>query len=146
MPKLRFNTYGFNVGGPVKFKSGSEPKTFFFYNMEWRDLIQGGALRTNVPFTSTYGGNMNEALNFGGLLNTGQTVLHAPFSCQVSTAVQTRFANAGQALSGCKPDPNNPSSLIPDTTKQATFGGNVIAASLLDPNAQALLKAGIFPA
>ena len=41
--KLRFNTYGFNVGGPVDFRKSADHKTFFFYNMEWRDLIQGGA-------------------------------------------------------------------------------------------------------
>src|SRR5215468_8292541 len=127
MPKLRFNTYGFNAGGPVKFKSGSEPKTFFFYNMEWRDLIQGGALRTNVPFASTYGGNLNEAINFGGLLNTGQTTVHVPNFSSLSTAQQAKFTAAG--LSSGQPFPNN-----------------TIPTSLLDANAQALLKAGIFPA
>jgi len=127
MPKLRFNTYGFNVGGPVKFKSGSDPKTFFFYNMEWRDLIQGGSLRTNVPFPSTYGGNMNEALNFGGVLNTGQTNLHVPDFSTLSSAQQAKFTAAG--LSSGQPFPNN-----------------TIPTSLLDANAQALIKAGIFPA
>src|SRR5882762_1277445 len=39
--ELRFNTYGFNGGGPVDFWA-KEHKTFFFYNMEWRSLIQGG--------------------------------------------------------------------------------------------------------
>ncbi len=44
-PNLRFNTYGFNVGGPVfipKVYNKDRDKTFFFYNMEWRKLIQGG--------------------------------------------------------------------------------------------------------
>jgi hypothetical protein len=127
MPKLRFNTYGFNVGGPVKFKSGSDPKTFFFYNMEWRDLIQGGALRTNVPFTSTYNGDLNQAISFGGLLNTGQTTVHVPNFSSLSTVEQQKFTAAG--LSSGQAFPNN-----------------TIPASLLDPNAQALLKAGIFPA
>ena len=127
MPKLRFNTYGFNVGGPVEFKPSDSPKTFFFYNMEWRDLIQGGALRTNVPFPSTYGGNMNEALSFGGVLNTGQTTLHVPNFSTLSSAQQAKFTAAG--LSSGQPFPNN-----------------TIPTSLLDPNAQAVLKAGIFPA
>src|SRR5437764_2193595 len=127
MPKLRFNTYGFNVGGPVKFKSGSDPKTFFFYNMEWRDLIQGGALRTNVPFPSTYAGNMNEALNFCGVLNTGQTNLHVANFHTPSSAPQTEFTAAGLTSGG-------------------SFPNNTISVSLLDANAQALLKAGIFPA
>ena len=40
--EFRFNTYGFNVGGPVEFHHSDNPKTFFFYNMEWRSLVQGG--------------------------------------------------------------------------------------------------------
>src|SRR5277367_5289272 len=41
---LRLNVYGFNVGGPVSFGHLYNPdkkRTFFFYNMEWRPLIQG---------------------------------------------------------------------------------------------------------
>ncbi|PYQ39041.1 MAG: hypothetical protein DMG99_17145, partial [Acidobacteria bacterium] len=41
--ELRFHTFGFNVGGPVDFWA-KEHKTFFFYNMEWRRLIQGQTL------------------------------------------------------------------------------------------------------
>ncbi len=127
MPKLRFNTYGFNASGPVEFKPSDNPKTFFFYNMEWRSLIQGGALRTNVPFPSTYGGNLTEAINFGGLLNSGNTTVHVPDFSKLSTAEQAKFTAAG--LASGQPFPNN-----------------TIPASLLDPNAQALLKAGLFPA
>ena len=36
-PELRYNTFGFNLGGPVP-KIGHDKKTFFFYNMEWRRL------------------------------------------------------------------------------------------------------------
>jgi len=127
MPELRFNLWGFNVGGPVQFKHTDNPKTFFFYNMEWRKLITGGAFRTNVPFTSTYGGNLNEALSFGGLLNSGQTTVHVPNFSSLSTAQQARFTAAGLA------------------SGQA-FPNNTIPASLLDANAKALLAAGIFPA
>ena len=45
--ELRFHTYGFNVGGQVPFWK-SHP-TFFFYNMEWRSLIQGQMLNQTVP-------------------------------------------------------------------------------------------------
>jgi len=38
-PELRYNTFGFNLGGPVP-KIGHQQKTFFFYNMEWRRLVQ----------------------------------------------------------------------------------------------------------
>jgi len=58
-PELRLNTYGFNAGGPVtfgKFYNKDRNKTFFFYNMEWRKMIQTGSVNTTVPDPGTYGG------------------------------------------------------------------------------------------
>lgn len=115
-PKLRFNTYGFNVRGPVfipKLYNRSRERTFFFYNMEWRKLIQGGNVNTTVPPTSEYGGNF------------GPTQLTVPTASQLAPSILAKFAAAGLA-------PGQKFSQIP--------------TSLLDPNAQALLKAGIFPA
>src|SRR5690349_19821590 len=51
---LRFNDWGFNVGGPVEFKHTDNPKTFFFYNMEWRRYIKGGLFNVNTPLASIY--------------------------------------------------------------------------------------------
>jgi Carboxypeptidase regulatory-like domain len=138
--ELRYNLYGFNAGGPVtfgKFYNPNKTKTFFFFNMEWRKLIQGQTLNQPVPLPSTYGGDFSNAG-----FSIGQ--LHAPAVCQVSAAIQTQFASAGQALSGCTGG-------TPDPSKQVSFSNNVIPASLLDANAQALLTAGgkyggIFPA
>src|SRR5438128_1366823 len=58
--ELRLNVFGFNVAGPVTFGKLYNPdkkKTFFFYNMEWRKLIQGGSTNQAVPFGATYGGD-----------------------------------------------------------------------------------------
>jgi hypothetical protein len=115
-PELRFNTYGFNVGGPVfipKVYNKNRDKTFFFYNMEWRKLIQGGVTNQTVPPTSEYGGQFN-------------TAIHVPALDQLSPALQAQYAALGLAPG-------------------APFPGNRIPASLLDPNAQVLLQAGIFP-
>jgi len=138
--ELRYNVFGFNVGGPVTFGKLYNPektKTFFFYNMEWRKLIQGQTLNQTVPVASTYGGD------FSAVAPTLAN-LHAPFSCQLSPGIQAQFKAAGQALSGCTAG-------APDTTQEVAFNGNAIPTSLLDPNAQALLTAGgkyggIFPA
>jgi hypothetical protein len=111
--ELRFNTYGFNVGGQVPLWK-SHP-TFFFYNMEWRSLIQGQTLNQTVPLTTTYGGNF------------GSTLITVPTAAQVSPAILAQYAADG--LTPGQPFPNN-----------------TIPADLLDPNAQALLAAGIFPA
>jgi len=50
--ELRFHTFGFNVGGPVDFWA-KEHKTFFFYNMEWRRLIQGQILTRPCPLQAS---------------------------------------------------------------------------------------------
>jgi len=128
VPELRFHTFGFNVGGPVTLHpKSSNPKTFFFYNMEWRRLIQGSILTQTVPLASTYGGNFS-----------GTTVTpHTPCASQLSPTLAAQFASAGQTLSTC------------DSTGAVTtavpFTNNTIPTGLLDPNAQALLSAGIFP-
>ena len=126
----RYNVYGFNIGGPVfipKVFNTKRDKTFFFYNMEWRKLVSSGGLNTTVPSTSLYSGNF------------GSKTIYAPYVCQVSQSIQNQFAGAGVALSGC-------TSGSPDSSKRVAFPNNTIPSSLLDPNAQALLKAGIFPA
>jgi hypothetical protein len=126
-PKLRFNTFGFNAGGPVDFWK-SDHKTFFFYNMEWRRLIQGGSLNQPVPPTSSYGGDF-----------TGATAIpHTPCAGTISAALASQFTAAGQTLSTCD--------ATGAVTTAVPFTGNQIPAALLDPNAQALLSAGIFPA
>src|SRR5271157_1877593 len=53
--ELRYNIFGFNFGGPIP-KIGHEKKTFFFYNQEWRRLIQGGEINaTSVPVAARGG-------------------------------------------------------------------------------------------
>ena len=125
--ELRFHVYGFNVGGPVDFWK-KDHKTFFFYNMEWRKLIQGQTLNQTVPLPSTYQGDFT---------GTGVT-LHTPCASQITTAMAAQYTAAGQTLSTCD-----------STGKLITpvgFTGNAIPSSLLDANAQALLGAHMFPA
>ena len=43
-PELRYNIYGWNVGGPVwipKLYNKDRKKTFFFWNQEWRKFVVG---------------------------------------------------------------------------------------------------------
>jgi hypothetical protein len=143
-PELRFNVFGFNVGGPVSLhEKAAQHKTFFFYNMEWRKLIQGGTLNTDVPLPSEYGGALLPSLT--------PAQLHTPCSNQVSAAVAAKFTAAGQTLStpdsagACLPPPASPPAGYVPWVPQA-FTNNTIPASLLDPNAQLLLTTSkIFP-
>ena len=86
--ELRLNVYGFNVGGPVTFGKLYNPerkKTFFFYNMEWRPLIQGGSTNQTVPGAATYGGDFSSVA----------TPIKVPTTAQVAPAVL--FAGCGGA-------------------------------------------------
>lgn len=152
--ELRLNVFGFNVGGPVTFGHLYNPdkkKTFFFYNMEWRRLIQGGGTNQSVPNTATYGGNFtgfvpgdSNDVNGSPILHSG---LHAPCANQISPALQQLFATAGQALS--TPTASGSCSVNTKVTaaQNPTFAAfNASTLPFLNANAQLLLKAGIFPA
>jgi len=132
--ELRLNVYGFNVGGPVTFGKLYNPdrkKTFFFYNMEWRKLINGGGTNQTVPDTASYGGNLS------GLLTAAKpNPIFAPTftGANRQVAPNVLFANCpGQAA---------PAGI----TSGGQFPGNIIPSCMINPNAAALLAAGIFPA
>jgi hypothetical protein len=121
--KLRLNLFGFNVGGPVtlgKFYNPDRKRTFFFYNQEWRRLIQGGLTNQPVPDKSTYGGNF------------GTQTINVPGAAAVSAGVLAR---------------NCPGGVLPAGIVQGKpFPNNTIPTCMISPNSAALLNAGIFPA
>jgi hypothetical protein len=119
--ELRLNVFGFNAGGPVtlgKLYNPERKRTFFFYNQEWRRLIQGGLTNQPVPDTSTYGGNF------------GAQAIKVPSA--VAAAVLARNCPGGVLPAGIVPG--------------APFPDNRIPACMISPNTTALLTAGIFPA
>ncbi|MFZ0318875.1 MAG: TonB-dependent receptor [Candidatus Sulfotelmatobacter sp.] len=116
--ELRFNVYGFNAGGQVPvFK---EHPTFFFYNMEWRSLVQGGLTNQTVPLSSEYSG-----------------MFPATGADAVTINVPSNVINLGANCPGGVP----PAGIVAGQP----FPNNTIPTCMLDPNSQALLKAGIFP-
>jgi hypothetical protein len=122
--ELRLNVYGFNVGGPVTFGKLYNPdkkKTFFFYNMEWRKLIQGGLTNQGVPDPNTFTGNFSSVAS----------PILVPTSAQVAPSVL--FANCP---GGAPP---------PLVVQGQPFPGNVIPTCMINTNGQSLLQAGIFP-
>jgi hypothetical protein len=115
--ELRFNTYGFNVGGPVfipKLYNKDKDKTFFFYNMEWRKQVTGGLTNQQVPGAPEYNGQF-------------ATQILVPAANQLSANLLAQYKSLG-------------------LTPGQAFPNNQIPAALISPNAQALLAAGIFPA
>ena len=125
--ELRFHLFGFNVGGPVSLRpSQGNPKTFFFFNMEWRRLIQGQTLNQTVPLASEYP-------DFNGP-NTGAAI---PSSIPIHAPINNGAAMVGWGA-------NCPGGVAP-VAPGAAFPGNTIPSCLVSPNAAALLTAGIFP-
>ena len=127
--ELRYNIFGFNVGGPVTFGKLYNPqktKTFFFYNMEWRKFVAGGSpINTKVPLTTQYDGTF------------GSTPINVPSATLVAPTVLFANCPGGVAPTGI--------------TQGSPFPGNQIPSCMLNANAQALLFAGgkyggIFPA
>jgi hypothetical protein len=143
VPELRYNIYGFNVGG--KIPGMNNHPTFFFFNMEWRKEIDGGLLNQTVPLASNYGGDFS-AQGFTA------AQLHVPCSNQLSATQTADFAAAGiTTLSTAAPDGACKTDTSGAAVLQPFPNGGVIPTALLSPNAQALLTAGgtyggIFPA
>jgi hypothetical protein len=120
--ELRLNVFGFNVGGPVTLGHLYNPerkRTFFFYNQEWRRLIQGGLTNQPVPDPATYGGSF------------GTQTVNVPSASAVSAAVLAR---------------NCPGGVLPAGIVQGQpFPNNTIPSCMISPNSTSLLTAGIFP-
>src|SRR5713226_3430633 len=160
--KLRLNVFGFNVGGPVTFGKLYNPerkKTFFFYNMEWRRLIQGNTNNGQpVPIPGTYGGNFTGFLPADAISKADNKAipnsgLHAPCAFQISPAQQALFTNAGQTFStplitptgvSCSADSTKPNNVNPAvaTTQPVFQPFNANKLPFVDGNAAALVNAG----
>ena len=116
-PKLRYNAFGFNVGGPLFIPhvyNTDKSKTFFFYNMEWRKLIQGQQIYVTAIPGQEFNGNFS---NLSEPITVPQTT---------DPAAIAKFAQYG-----LKPGQQ--------------FPGNQIPQGLIDPNAAAFLAAGALP-
>ncbi len=118
--ELRFHTFGFNAGGPVDFWA-KEHKSFFFYNMEWRRLIQGQTLNQTVPSTDWYGGALPASIP-----------ISVPSAANVTASFLFRNCPGGAAPAG--------------VVQGSPFPNNKIPSCMVDPNSAALLQKGIFPA
>jgi hypothetical protein len=139
--ELRYNIFGANIGGPVSFHpKKSEPKTFFFYNQEWRRFVNSaGVINQLVPVTSEYQGNFAGVTDSKGV----PIIPSTPCAFQINPTMKAAFAAAGVPLSTSTTTAAGATICNGDST----FPNNEIPSSLLDKNAQVLLTEGkIFPA
>jgi hypothetical protein len=133
--ELRYNVYGFNIGGQVPIAK-SHP-TFFFFNMEWRKEIDGGLLNVPVPLASEYPNANGDAVlptTYNGKPSVATDPLNVPAAIQ--------FANCpGGVAPSVDGNPVVPGMPFPE---------NTIPQCMISANASSLLTAGgkyggIFP-
>lgn len=116
-PELRYNTFGFNIGGPVfmpRVYNRDRNRTFFFYNQEWRKIVQGSQSTVLPAFPASY--RNGDFSTLGKVINVPRTS---------DPAAIARFAQFG-------------------LTPGAPFPNNRIPAALINSSATALLNLG-FP-
>jgi hypothetical protein len=121
--ELRYNAFGFNLGGPIEFKS-SNPKTFFFYNQEWRREINGGSLHQLVPTRAMFGFGSSGTTVTNNPDMTGEGTAYVPNT--TDPAAIAKFNAAG--LTPGQPFPNDqiPLSLVDPTAAAYLAGGYML--------------------
>ncbi len=126
--KLNYNIFGANIGGPL-FIPHVYPrgKTFFFWNEEWRKLIQG-----NPP-------NLQNDLPAADFPTAGQNLAYVSPKF-ASTPVVLTVPTVGDPAFAAKLAAN-----CPTCVQGQPFPGGVVPAGLFDANAVAYLSSGIVP-
>ena len=127
VPHLRYNIYGFNVGGQVPIAK-SHP-TFFFYNMEWRKEVDGGTLNQTVPLANAYPDPSGAGALIPGTYN-GKTITEVvPAIFGINPALMSTCDAATKtaltAAAGISAFPNNtiPDCVISNNAKQLLTAG-----------------------
>jgi hypothetical protein len=132
--KLNYNIFGANVGGPLfipHLYNNTREKTFFFWNEEWRRLIQGG------------GTSENNAIPANNIPVAGQP-LHWTLPSYVGLAPGQTTPTQIKVPSDIK-DPAFLAKLTADGLSPGeVFPGGVVPANLFDPSAVAYLGLGLF--
>ena len=136
--ELRYDIYGFNVGGKVP--GMNNHPTFFFFNMEWRKEIDGGLLNNQMPYASSYpdagGAGTGAVLPTTYGPNNKPSIATDPLLSVIPASIQ--FANCPGGVAPAGVTPGSP------------FLNNTIPDCMIASNATALLNAGgkfggIFP-
>jgi hypothetical protein len=106
-PRYRFNTYGFNLGGPVPgLNKGGEKKLFFFYSLEAPITEKpGNLLQWTMPTERERNGDFSQTLDSAGRLVVIKDPLTGqPFPGNIVPA--NRISPNGRALLNVLPLPN----------------------------------------
>jgi hypothetical protein len=128
VPKLRQNIFGANLGGPV-LPMAAHKKTFFFYNQEWRRIIETSAPGTNTTLPDADRAVAGTNLHYVAPAYASSQVISIPTVAQVpDPAFQAKLNAAGLGADRGQP-----------------FPGQIIPASLFDPDALLYFQSSLLP-
>ncbi len=139
VPKLRQNIFGANAGGPLFIPhvyNTNRQKTFFFYNQEWRRIIQG-----SQP-------SQTNTIPLGDRPTTG-----SPLDYQIPSYAPTPTATTPNVQTLYVPQVSDPTfnallaadGLTPRTPFPIVNGKQQVPANLIDPNAALYLASPVIP-
>ncbi len=132
VPKLRQNIFGANLGGPLFIPhvfNSARRKTFFFYNQEWRRIIESSAPAVNPTIPDADRPTAGTNLKYVAPAYATSQVIYVPTAAQVpDPAFAAKLAAAGLSNYRGQPFPNQ-----------------TIPASLFDPDAVLYYQSSILP-
>ncbi|HYT19858.1 MAG TPA: TonB-dependent receptor [Candidatus Polarisedimenticolia bacterium] len=106
-PPLRYNDFGYTIGGPVfipNHYSANKDKTFFFFSEEFRRVITYSTFSANVPTAGMLGGNFqnNVCVAFNGTTCTANSNTIASFNSAATAYIKdfySKFPGANNTAS-----------------------------------------------
>ncbi len=80
VPPLRWNDFGFTIGGPVSFKGYNRDrnKTFFFFSQEWRKIITYATFQPTIPTSPMVQGTFTTPVCISFATTCQQTATQIP--------------------------------------------------------------------
>jgi len=131
--ELRYNVFGANIGGPLFIPhvyNSDKKKTFFFFNEEWRRMINGQS--TNPINTLPAADEVTSAAAFNYVLPAYDNTpsIFVP-QVAVTSTVGTKLMSDFPTLATYIPTGSTVLTIAPGQT----FAGNTIPGNLLDSNA-----------
>ncbi len=153
VPKLRQNIFGANIGGPVIIPHVlTNKKTFFFYNQEWRKLIQSSSPATNNTIPDLDRPVSGQNLHYVSPAYASNQKIYLPTVEQVpDPAFQAKLTAAGLGTlrtgNTYALDPNcpQPTSSNPNPDCGFPFPNQIIPASLFDTDGVLFLQSSVIP-